>query len=118
MRKWNSECLHVVLLLSLLLTTDRSTKSNGMLLFGNTQHTKSGNIMARKTLKEIAASDRQVARFLERAKADVAASEVAPAVAADENVIAAKLHYAPNHLSCARNISQAAQDAISSCVLG
>ena len=74
--------------------------------------------MARKTLKEIAADDRQVARFLERAKSVQTSSEVIGLSAGSQESLAPKLNYGPNHLSNARNISQDAQDAISACVLG
>ena len=74
--------------------------------------------MARKSLKEIAESDRQVARFLERADDAELAAEKTQATTESPKDIAARLAYAQNHLPKGRNISPEAQEAISACILG
>ena len=74
--------------------------------------------MTRKSLKEIAGSDRQIARFLERSVADQAKLAEVAKTAGSPVGLAERLHYAPNHLPKGRNISEAAQQAITACILG
>jgi hypothetical protein len=71
--------------------------------------------MPRKTLKEIAATDVQVARFLDRASASRQETKPTEEKRAPEGT---KLHYHKNHLPKARNISKEAREAITACILG
>lgn len=74
--------------------------------------------MARKSLKEIAVADRQVARFLERARAADLTGNVTGVSSEGNRDFSERLSYTQNHLPTARNISPEAQAAISACVLG
>lgn len=73
--------------------------------------------MARKSLKEIAESDRQVARFLERADSSDLVEVDDEEAQGTSKGNSTRLSYAQNHLPKGRNISKEAQAAITACIL-
>ena len=74
--------------------------------------------MARKSLKEIAEADRQVARFLKREAASDLNDKSVSVSQVELAEVVGKLAYAQNHLPKARNLSEAAQNAINACIHG